>query len=42
MLHIRAATSDETKPYMSEEQYFWRYVTGKHVSELYERTLYLS
>ena len=41
VLHMRAVTADETKPHASEEQYFWRYVAGKHVSELCERAVNL-
>ena len=41
VLHMRAGTADETKPYASEEQYFWRCMAGKHVSELCERAVNL-
>lgn len=30
--YMRAAAADETKPHASEEQHFWGYATGKHIS----------
>lgn len=41
VLHVRTATADEPKQHASKEKYFWRYVTGKHLSELCQRALRL-
>ena len=41
VLHVRAATADETRPHASEEAYFWRYVSGRQVAELCERAVNL-
>ena len=36
VLHVSAATADETKPHTSEEFSFWRYAPGRQVAELCE------
>ena len=41
VLHVRAATADETRPHTSEEVYFWRYVPGRQVAELCEQAVNL-
>ena len=41
VLHVRAATADETRPHTSEEVYFWRYAPGRQVAELSERAAIL-
>ena len=41
VLHVHAATTDETRPHKSEEVYFWRYAPGRQVVELCERAVNL-
>ena len=39
VLHMRAALVDHTKPYASEELYFWRFITEADLMTLVERAL---
>ena len=41
VLHVRAATADETRPHTSEEIYFRRHASGRQVAELCERAVNL-
>ena len=39
VLHMRAASVDDTRPYASEENYFWRFITEANLMTLLERAL---
>ena len=39
VLHVRAATANEARPHTSGGVHFWRYVSGREVAELCERSV---
>ena len=41
VLHVPAATVDETRNNTSEKVYFWRYAPGREMAELYQRAVNL-